>query len=80
MKHTMLFFRPATFPPLPATAGIAIFFFMPVRISALATHLEGKNKLTCCYIFNTKTNGFEMSVSKTHHEIIHCVSKVMKTQ
>jgi len=76
---TLCFFKTRRFSPLPATARIAIFF-MPVRISALATHLEGKNKLTFCYIFNTKTHGFEMSVSKTHHEIIHFVRKVMKTQ
>ena len=75
----MLFLDPPLFPPCRPPPG-SPFFFMPVRISALATHLEGKNKLTFCYIFNTETNGFEMSVSKTHHEITPFVRKVMKTQ
>ena len=76
----LCFFILSAFFPLPATARIAFLVFLPVGISASATHLEGNNELTFCYIFNTKTNGFEMSVSKTHHEITHFVRKVMKTQ
>ena len=76
---TLCFFLTRRFFPPAGHRPDRHLFFMPVRISALATHLEGKNKLTFCYIFNTKTNGFEMSVSKTHNEITHFVRKVMKT-
>ena len=77
---TLFFFQTRRFFPPAGHRPDRHPFFMPVRISALATNLEGKFKLTFCCIFNTKTDGFEMSVSKTHHEITHFVRKVMKTQ
>jgi hypothetical protein len=76
----MFFLDPPLFPPCRPPPGSPSFFYAGQNFRSGDPSGRQKQTHFLFYIFNTKTDGFEMSVSKTHHEITHFVHKVMKTQ